>query len=249
MRWASTRCASPAPIRRRARAPRSTPSSPMAVTATWRGSPPIPSAARSPRAIWPDVKSIIMLGMSYGPERDPLAALSQRSRGTISVYAQGADYHDVIKSKLKSTRFARAGRGARRGEGLGRHRAGDGEADRGEGGGIGWQGKHTNLVSRDFGSWLFLGAIFTTAEIDPGRAGRQTIAAPAAAASTSARPMRSQRPTSSMRGAASPTSPSSTKGTSRPSIAKRWATASMAATTASPSVPGTNSRASRTKRN
>src|SRR6185503_15080074 len=56
---------------------------------------------KSPRAIWPDVKSIIMLGMSYGPERDPRAALLERSRGAISVYAQGADYHDVIKSKLK----------------------------------------------------------------------------------------------------------------------------------------------------
>ena len=60
-----------------------------------------PERRKSPRAIWPDVKSIIMLGMSYGPERDPLEALARRSRGAISVYAQGADYHDVIKSKLK----------------------------------------------------------------------------------------------------------------------------------------------------
>jgi epoxyqueuosine reductase len=121
---------------------------------------------KSPRAIWPDVKSIVMLGMSYGPERDPLAALSQRSRGAISVYAQGADYHDVIKSKLKmlASRVQDVAQGEVK---VFVDTAPVMEKPIAAKAGLGWQGKHTNLVSRDFGSWLFLGAIFTTAEIDP----------------------------------------------------------------------------------
>ena len=121
---------------------------------------------KSPRAIWPDVKSIIMLGMSYGPERDPLAALLQRSHGTISVYAQGADYHDVIKSKLKvlASRVQDVAQGEVK---VFVDTAPVMEKPIAAKAGLGWQGKHTNLVSRDFGSWLFLGAIFTTAEINP----------------------------------------------------------------------------------
>jgi epoxyqueuosine reductase len=121
---------------------------------------------KSPRAIWPDVKSIIMLGMSYGPERDPRAALLERSRGAISVYAQGADYHDVIKSKLKvlASRVQDVARGEVK---VFVDTAPVMEKPIAARAGLGWQGKHTNLVSRDFGSWLFLGAIFTTAEIDP----------------------------------------------------------------------------------
>lgn len=121
---------------------------------------------RDPRTLWPNVRSIIMLGMNYGPETDPLALLEERWRGAISVYARGRDYHDVIKGKLK---------------GLGGwlHRATGAdikvfvdtapvmEKPLAQAAGIGWQGKHTNLVSRDLGSWLFLGAIFTAAELSP----------------------------------------------------------------------------------
>lgn len=117
-------------------------------------------------ALWPEARTVIVLGLSYAPRRDPLAALARRERGTVSVYAQGRDYHGVLKTRLKA--LARwiaesedcavkvfvdtapvmekplAGRG-----------------------GIGWQGKHTNLVSREFGSWLFLGEVFTTLALPP----------------------------------------------------------------------------------
>jgi epoxyqueuosine reductase len=121
---------------------------------------------KSPRAIWPDVKSIIMLGMSYGPERDPLEALEARSRGAISVYAQGADYHDIIKSKLKvlASRVQDVAQGEVK---IFVDTAPVMEKPIAAKAGLGWQGKHTNLVSRDFGSWLFLGSIFTTADIAP----------------------------------------------------------------------------------
>jgi epoxyqueuosine reductase len=120
----------------------------------------------SPRVLWPDVRSIVMLAMNYGPRSNPLAAIEKRSHAAISVYAQGADYHDVIKGKLKAI----AGDFARR--------AGADvkvfvdtapvmEKPLAQAAGLGWQGKHTNLVSRDFGSWLFLGAIFTTATLNP----------------------------------------------------------------------------------
>jgi epoxyqueuosine reductase len=119
-----------------------------------------------PRALWPDVRSIVMAAMNYGPDADPRLALSQRSRGAISVYAKGADYHDVLKGKLKAV----AGEFARRtGEDVKVFvdTAPVMEKPLAEAAGIGWQGKHTNLVSRDFGSWLFLGAIFTTAALAP----------------------------------------------------------------------------------
>ncbi|MBM3525665.1 MAG: tRNA epoxyqueuosine(34) reductase QueG, partial [Alphaproteobacteria bacterium] len=126
------------------------------------------TAARreSATALWPAARTVIALGLSYAPGRDPLAVLSHKDRGAISVYAQGRDYHDVLKSRLKA--LARwiaeneacavkvfvdtapvmekplAGRS-----------------------GIGWQGKHTNLISRRFGSWLFLGEVFTTLDLPP----------------------------------------------------------------------------------
>ena len=119
---------------------------------------------RHPQALWPEAKSVIMLGLNYGPEIDPLAYLEKTERGVISVYAQGRDYHDVVKKKLK--RIAR---------GIVRDYGGDVkvfvdtapvmEKPLAAMAGLGWQGKHTNLLSRDFGSWLFLGCIFTTHEI------------------------------------------------------------------------------------
>jgi epoxyqueuosine reductase len=119
-----------------------------------------------PRVLWPDVRSIIMLGLNYGPDRDPLANLDDKTTGNLSVYARHRDYHDVIKGRLKTL----AGW-------LLQHVAGEVkvfvdtapvmEKPLAAAAGLGWQGKHTNLVSRDFGSWLFLGAIFTTLPLEP----------------------------------------------------------------------------------
>ena len=126
------------------------------------------TAARrsSPKALWPDVRSVIMLGMNYGPDNDPLAALADREAGSISVYARNRDYHDLIKGALKriATSFAaRAGGDVK----VFVDTAPVMEKPLAEAAGLGWQGKHTNLVSQKFGSWLFLGAIFTTAELKP----------------------------------------------------------------------------------
>jgi epoxyqueuosine reductase len=126
------------------------------------------TAARrgNPSALWPGVRSIVMLGMNYGPETDPLAALADRGRATISVYAQNRDYHDVIKGKLKEL----AGKIAAMSGGDVKvfvDTAPVMEKPLAEAAGLGWQGKHTNLVSRQFGSWLFLGSIFTSAELEP----------------------------------------------------------------------------------
>jgi epoxyqueuosine reductase len=117
-----------------------------------------------PRALWSDVRSVIMLGMNYGPDCDPLAILSERGRGAISVYAQGDDYHELIKSRLKSLArwlIARAGGDVK----VFVDTAALMEKPLAAAAGLGWQGKHTNLVSRDRGSWLFLGAIMTTLEL------------------------------------------------------------------------------------
>ncbi len=128
-----------------------------------------PERRADPRGLWSDVRSVIMLGVNYGPDQDPLAILQQRERGAISVYAQGDDYHDVIKKRLKE---------------LARwlvvmapcevkvfvDTAAVMEKPLAQASGLGWQGKHTNLVSREFGSWLFLGAIFTTLELPADRA-------------------------------------------------------------------------------
>ena len=123
-----------------------------------------PERRADPRGLWPDVRSVIMLGVNYGPDEDPLAILGQRSRGAISVYAQGDDYHDVIKKRLKAlARWLVATVPSEVKVFV--DTAAVMEKPLAQASGIGWQGKHTNLVSREFGSWLFLGAIFTTLEL------------------------------------------------------------------------------------
>jgi epoxyqueuosine reductase len=117
-----------------------------------------------PRVLWPEVRSVVAFGLNYGPDQDPRALLELRTNGAISVYAQGSDYHELIKGKLK-----------RIGQWLA-HAAGGElkvfvdtaplmEKPLAEAAGLGWQGKHTNLVSRDYGSWLFLGVLLTTLEL------------------------------------------------------------------------------------
>jgi epoxyqueuosine reductase len=123
------------------------------------------SAQRSqPQALWSDVQSVIMLGMSYAPANDPMALADQADRARISIYAQGRDYHDVVKAALKR---------------LARWLIAQTDADvkvfvdtapvmeraLAQTAGLGWQGKHTNIVSRTHGNWLFLGAIYTTAAL------------------------------------------------------------------------------------
>ena len=127
----------------------------MATTAQRRG---------DPRALWPQARSIVMLGVNYGPQHDPLAVLSERERGAISVYAQRPDYHDVIKQRLKT--LARWLIGQADGDvKVFVDTAAVMEKSLAAAAGLGWQGKHTNLVSREYGSWLFLGSIFTTLEL------------------------------------------------------------------------------------
>ncbi len=127
----------------------------MAETADRRAAPP---------ALWPEVRSVVMLGVDYTPALDPFRLADQHDRGTVSVYALGGDYHDIVKRRLKA---------------LGRWLAAAApaplkvfvdtapvmEKPLAEAAGLGWQGKHTNLVSRDHGSWLFLGAIYTTLDL------------------------------------------------------------------------------------
>jgi epoxyqueuosine reductase len=123
-----------------------------------------PERRADPRALWPDVRSVIMLGVNYGPDQDPLAILQQRTRGAISVYAQGDDYHDLIKKRLKAlARWLIASAGGEVKVFV--DTAAVMEKPLAQAAGLGWQGKHTNLVSREFGSWLFLGAIFTTLDL------------------------------------------------------------------------------------
>ncbi len=117
-----------------------------------------------PKTLWPEVRSIIVVAMNYGPDRDPRDILDRPDRGAISVYAQNRDYHDVMKGRLKEMAgrlVARAGGDVK----VFVDTAPVMEKPLAEAAGIGWQGKHSNLVSREFGSWLFLGSIFTTAEI------------------------------------------------------------------------------------
>jgi epoxyqueuosine reductase len=123
-----------------------------------------PQRRSDPRELWNDVRSVIMLGVNYGPDEDPLAILQQRTRGAISVYAQGDDYHDVIKKRLKALARWLAAEGACEVK-VFVDTAAVMEKPLAQAAGLGWQGKHTNLVSREFGSWLFLGAIFTDAEL------------------------------------------------------------------------------------
>ncbi|WP_394763818.1 tRNA epoxyqueuosine(34) reductase QueG [Phenylobacterium sp.] len=117
-----------------------------------------------PRAMWTEARSAIVLGVNYGPDHDPLAVLAEPTRGAISVYAQGDDYHDLIKGRLKALAHwlqARFG-GALK---VFVDTAPLLEKPLAEQAGLGWQGKHTNLVSREFGSWLFLGSILTTLDL------------------------------------------------------------------------------------
>jgi epoxyqueuosine reductase len=127
----------------------------MARRAAWRG---------NPAALWPEAKSVIMLADNYGPDEDPLKLLAMRDRGSISVYARNKDYHDPVKKRLKR---------------LGRWLIAQApceikvfvdtapvmEKPLAQAAGLGWQGKHSNLVSRRLGNWFFLGAIFTTLDL------------------------------------------------------------------------------------
>ncbi len=128
----------------------------MAERTAWRG---------DPRALWPEARSVVMLAESYTPEHDPLEVLGQRDRGAISVYAQGRDYHDLVKKRLK--RVARwlvaevPGTEVK----VFVDTAPVMEKPLAQAAGLGWQGKHTNLVSREMGNWVFLGAIFTTVDL------------------------------------------------------------------------------------
>ncbi|GGE52452.1 tRNA epoxyqueuosine(34) reductase QueG [Actibacterium pelagium] len=136
----------------------------MAERMHWRG---------APDALWPEAKSVIMLAEAYSPDHDPLDLLEKRETATISCYAMNRDYHDVVKKRLKK---------------VGRwllEQAGDEqikvfvdtapvmEKPLGQAAGLGWQGKHTNLLGRDLGSWFFLGAIFTTVELPVDEAGKE----------------------------------------------------------------------------
>ncbi|WP_136644749.1 tRNA epoxyqueuosine(34) reductase QueG [Tabrizicola sp. YIM 78059] len=129
----------------------------MAGREEWRG---------NPAALWPEARSVIMLAEAYTPVGDPMAGLAQRDCGVVSAYAQGKDYHDLVKRRLKR---------------LGRWLIDQGggeikvfvdtapvmEKPLAQAAGLGWQGKHTNLLGRDLGNWVFLGAIFTTLELEP----------------------------------------------------------------------------------
>jgi epoxyqueuosine reductase len=119
-----------------------------------------------PRVLWPEVRSVIMLGMSYSPAADPLEALQNKRRAVISAYAKGRDYHELVKGRLKLVAQSFA------------HQTGADvkvfvdtaplmEKPLAAAAGLGWQGRHTNLVSRQHGSWLFLAAILTTALLEP----------------------------------------------------------------------------------
>lgn len=123
-------------------------------------------ARSNPQQLWPEVRSVIALGLSYAPDIEPLATLALPDRGTISVYARNRDYHDVVKGMLKHLAqfiVSRFGSEVK----VFVDTAPVMEKPLAERAGIGWQGKHTNLVSRTHGSWLFLGEIYTTLEIPP----------------------------------------------------------------------------------
>lgn len=137
----------------------------LAERSHWRG---------DPAALWPDARSVIMLAESYTPDSDPLATLAQGDVGTVSVYARNRDYHDLVKKRLKRLArwlIAEAGpQGLNEGAAEVKvfvDTAPVPEKPLGQAAGLGWQGKHTNLVSRDLGSWFFIGSIFTTLELEP----------------------------------------------------------------------------------
>lgn len=122
---------------------------------------------RGPQSLWPEARSVIALGMSYAPAHDPLALGTVADRGRISVYAQGADYHDTVKKALKHLARWLVEREPQAQVKVFVDTAPVMEKPLGQAAGLGWQGKHTNLVSRTHGSWLFLGAIYTTLELAP----------------------------------------------------------------------------------
>ncbi len=122
------------------------------------------SERADPRSLWAQVRSVVMLGMSYAADGDPLATLAEPEKATISLYARRRDYHDVIKGKLKSVAGLLAARGGADVK-VFVDTAPVMEKPLAQAAGLGWQGKHTVLVSREHGSWLFLGAIYTTAEL------------------------------------------------------------------------------------
>jgi len=122
---------------------------------TWRG---------DPHALWPEARSVIMLAESYTPDHDPRDILDHPDRGAISVYAQNRDYHDIVKKRLKRLArwlIAEAGGEVK----VFVDTAPVPEKALAQAAGLGWQGKHTNLVSREFGNWAFLGSVFTTLEL------------------------------------------------------------------------------------
>jgi len=128
----------------------------LAERSHWRGDPAM---------LWPEARSVIMLAESYAPEGDPLEVLARRDRAAISVYAQNRDYHDVLKKKLKRLArwlIAEAGGEVK----VFVDTAPVPEKALAQAAGLGWQGKHTNLVSREFGNWVFLGAVFTTLDLE-----------------------------------------------------------------------------------
>lgn len=132
---------------------------------------------RSPQGLWPETKSVIALGMSYAPSADPLALADKPEMARISVYAQGADYHDTVKKALKHLARWIVAEADQRGIGpagvkVFTDTAPVMEKPLAAAAGLGWQGKHTNMVSREHGSWLFLGEIYTTLDLEPSKAGR-----------------------------------------------------------------------------
>jgi epoxyqueuosine reductase len=130
----------------------------MADRAHWRG---------DPAALWPEARTIVMLADSYAPRHDPLEVLAHPDRGAVSVYAQGKDYHDTIKPRLKRVlRWLLEQVPEAQGK-VFVDTAPVMEKPLAQAAGLGWQGKHTNLLSRDFGNWVFLGAIFTTLDLPP----------------------------------------------------------------------------------
>jgi epoxyqueuosine reductase len=129
----------------------------MAERAEWRG---------NPAALWPEARSVVMLAEPYTPDEDPMAVLGRPDRGAISVYARNRDYHDLVKKRLKRVaRWMVAETGCEVKVFV--DTAPVPEKALGQAAGVGWQGKHTNLLSRDLGNWFFLGAIFTTLELEP----------------------------------------------------------------------------------
>ena len=132
----------------------------------WMNDPERLPRRRDPEMLWPDVKSVIVLGSNYGPAENPMTLLDYPDRAMISVYAKNKDYHDLIKKRLKQlARWIVEQSGGDEQVKVFVDTAPVLEKPLGQASGIGWQGKHTNLVSREFGSWLFLGEVFTTLDL------------------------------------------------------------------------------------